>query len=204
MKPKQILVVGILLLGIAASYIFVTSLQSKTSPAANNPHAGHQMDTVDDAQADHMMHMMVESEQDFIIGMIPHHQEAVDTAKEVLARGGTLPEIAALAEGIIIAQESEITMMEAWHLAWYSTPYQADGTYQPMMRDLGNLSGTELDRAFLEDMIPHHMGAIMMAESVQPHITQPEMTTLTAEIMASQSAEIEEMRRLLNLLPGQN
>lgn len=60
---------------------------------------------------DHSM-MMVSSEQEFIEGMIPHHQEAVDTAKEVIARGGTTPEIRTLVENIVVAQENEIAEMK--------------------------------------------------------------------------------------------
>lgn len=45
---------------------------------------------------DHSM-MMVESEREFIERMIPHHQEAVNTAKEVLIQGGSTVEIKKLA-----------------------------------------------------------------------------------------------------------
>jgi uncharacterized protein (DUF305 family) len=141
--------------------------------------------------------MMVQSEREFLTEMIPHHEEAVTTAKEVLARGGTTEEIRTLATNIITAQEKEIADMKSWYEAWYSTPYTPSGTYQPMMRDLENLSGTALDRAFLEDMIMHHMGAIMMAEGVSRHIEHSEIRTLSQSIISTQSTEITTMKRLL-------
>lgn len=146
---------------------------------------------------DHMAAMMVSSEREFIEGMIPHHQEAVDTAKEVIERGGTTPEIMQLVEDIVIAQEAEIAEMKQWHEEWYGEPYTDNGEYMPMMRELANLSGAELDRVFLEDMIMHHMGAIMMAQSVQPHIEHDEIAELTQAIVSTQSAEIAQMRQML-------
>lgn len=144
-----------------------------------------------------MMHMMVTSEKDFIEGMIPHHQEAVDTAKEVILRGGTTPAMKTLVENIVVAQEKEIADMKQWYEAWYGVPYQDKGKYQPMMRELAQLSGAELDKAFLSDMIMHHMGAIMMARSVQPYAEHDEMKQLVNAIVTTQSEEITLMRRLL-------
>ncbi len=154
-------------------------------------HAGHGM-----GQHDMHMDMMVRSEREFIEHMIPHHEEAVSTAKEVLARGGSTPEIRTLAENIIAAQEREIADMKQWFATWYGTPYADTGTYEPMMRDLSQLSGAELDKVFLEDMVHHHMGAIMMAKSVEPVIEHEELRTLTEAIVRTQSAELETMRTL--------
>lgn len=50
---------------------------------------------------------------DFVKEMIPHHQGAVDMAKTVLAFGKD-PEVKKVAEGIINAQEAEITWMKEW------------------------------------------------------------------------------------------
>ena len=148
-------------------------------------------------QMDHMMAMMVSSEREFIEGMIPHHQEAVDTAKEVIERGGTTVEIKQLVENVVVAQEAEIAKMKQWYEDWYGELYAGKGAYEPMMRELTNLSGAELDRTFLEDMIGHHMGAIIMARSVQPHIEHNEIAALTQAIVSTQSVEIAQMRQML-------
>ena len=106
----------------------------------------------DDAHRGHMMEMVVGSEKEFLTEMIPHHQEAVDTAKEVLARGATTPEIRVLVENIITAQEQEIAEMKEWYQGWYGEAYRDDGSYRPMMRELKGLSGGVLDRASNSDI----------------------------------------------------
>ncbi len=69
-----------------------------------------------------------------------------------------------------------------------------------MMRELENLSGAELDRVFLEDMVMHHMGAIMMARSVRPYIEHEEVKVLADAIEETQSDEITLMQQMLEVL----
>lgn len=51
------------------------------------------------------------------------------------------------------------------------------------------------DRQFLKSMIPHHSGAILMCE--QANISDPEIKSLCQDIIASQKAEIAQMKNLL-------
>lgn len=53
-------------------------------------------------------------EKEFITGMIPHHQGAVDMAKKLLADPTVSQELKNFANQIISAQEGEIKMMNEW------------------------------------------------------------------------------------------
>lgn len=108
------------------------------------------------------MGMAVASEFGYLTEMIPHHDEAIATAR-ILERNTERQEMRSFAASIIDTQSAEVRQMKEWLVAWYPDR-DTRGSYQPMMRDLTGLSGSALDKAFLEDMIPHHMMAVMMSQ----------------------------------------
>lgn len=149
-----------------------------------------------------MMHgsMFARNEQEFIEHMVPHHEEAIETAREVLERGGTSQAMVDLANGIITSQTAEVEFMKSSYEEWFGKPYEDTGVYEPMMRELAEYSGVTLDRVFLHDMTMHHMGAIMMARSVQPYLEHDSMKELTSNIIVNQSKEIETMQQIFTEL----
>jgi uncharacterized protein (DUF305 family) len=62
----------------------------------------------------------------FIDMMIPHHQGAIRMARIVIEQGNDA-ELATLAESIIDAQSSEISLMNQWRVDWYGAPSPAGG-----------------------------------------------------------------------------
>ena len=127
---------------------------------------------------------MMDPDRMFIEQMIPHHQDAIDMANLALVRAEH-PEIRQLAENVIRDQSREISQMRSWYKAWYGTdvPEYEDammgggmnrrGSGTGMMRggidesmtDLAQLgNATQFDKEFIEQMVPHHQMAIMMAQ----------------------------------------
>ncbi|MBE9206193.1 DUF305 domain-containing protein [Nostoc sp. LEGE 06077] len=146
----------------------------------------------------------------FIDAMIPHHQGAVDMAKQALEKS-TRPEIKKLASEIIKAQDQEIAQLKQWRKAWYpsasSTPVAYDAKtgktvsmpheqMQGMMMNM-NLGSAdpEFDLRFINAMIPHHESAITMAKDALSKSQRPEIKKLAQSIIDSQQAEINQMKQ---------
>ena len=136
----------------------------------------------------------VDSEYEFLVKMIPHHEEAVTNA-QILRDNTNREEMREFAEDISEVQTREIEEMEQYLAEWYpdrTNNYQ----YRPMMGNYEGLTGEKLDYVFLEDMIFHHMGAVMMSQQLimQGLDEHQEVYQLARSISNSQHEEIFMMR----------
>jgi uncharacterized protein (DUF305 family) len=150
-----------------------------------------------------------EADLEYVSGMIAHHQQAVEMSDLLLEKDDVAPDVVALAEDIREAQQPEIDQMETWMESWGHAPDEhgshgdPSDAHQGMMshqdlEDLESANGEEAARLYLEQMIAHHEGAVSMAEE---HLGEGEHSgahELSEEVIADQSAEVEQMEEMLN------
>jgi uncharacterized protein (DUF305 family) len=141
-------------------------------------------------------HYTAASERDYLAEMVAHHREAIAAARELQRSDrATMRRFGAK---VVRVQSAQVARMEAWLREWYPDE-STDVDYEPMMRDLTGLSGDRLDRTFLEDMVGHHMAAVMMSQHllVAGLAEHDEVADLAVDIRDAQRAEIFRMRAWL-------
>lgn len=155
---------------------------------------------------------MADMDQHFIEQMIPHHNDAITMAK--LAQStAKRPEIKQLANNIIVSQSKENRLMKSWYKNWYGKDVPEDSEAMGGMMNSGGMRGgmrmgmmgdetdmsrlenaSDFDKAFIEEMIPHHQMAVMMANMLVQNTSRPEMKKLAGDIIDAQTKEIDAMR----------
>lgn len=155
----------------------------------------------------------------FMQGMIGHHAQALDMAALVPDRALN-PSLRLLAERITVSQQDEIALMRRWlRNRGHPVPYEdahvhaalAAGHGAPIpgmltreqLDQLAAASGASFDRLFLESMIRHHEGALLMVGQLMASERSLDAQTFSfvSDIDADQRAEIRRMQSLLKSLP---
>lgn len=151
----------------------------------------------------------------FIEQMIPHHQDAITMSQLALTKAQK-PEVKLLAQNIIDSQSKEIEQMKQWYKNWYGKDVpenesvmgmhgmqQQNGMHMGMMGDSSDITRLEnaadFDRAYVEEMIPHHQMAVMMARMLENGTARSEMKQLADDIITAQIDEIDQMREWLTV-----
>jgi uncharacterized protein (DUF305 family) len=65
-----------------------------------------------------------------------------------------------------------------------------------MARQMVMENGKYSDRAFIDAMVPHHQGAIAMAEVALKNAEHEEIKELSRNIVSTQQSEIEELKSI--------
>jgi len=132
----------------------------------------------------------------FTAQMIPHHESAVEMA-EMAQEKAEHPEIIRLAKEIIRTQNAEIGDLDTINrrlLADGESDLGMDDAAMGMDMDTGALETADpFDREFIDQMIPHHQGAIRMSRVALRDGEDEEVKALALAIVDAQAAEIEQM-----------
>lgn len=146
----------------------------------------------------------------FIDTLLFHHGGAIKMGEEAEQKSKR-PEIKKLARNVIVAQSRDNKLLQEWRKAWYpkagDTPVAYDsktGKTLPisaeqkngmaMKENLGS-ADAEFDLRFMNALIPHHEGALVIAKDALSKSKRPEVKQLANEIIASQQAEIDQMKQ---------
>lgn len=145
------------------------------------------------------------AERAFLSSMVAHHTSAVDMAKVARAEAES-DFVRDLAEDIASSQTAEIERMEGIHEELFATPLKPDeGAHVQLGLSaeavgMDNMDGAAtirgrrpFDRAFVDEMVGHHRGAIAMAGAVKERSRSGEVRALAQGIVSAQRREIKEM-----------
>lgn len=145
---------------------------------------------------------------DFLSEMIRHHQGAGYMAENVIKYGSN-KKVRNVAKSIIREQINGITEMsaildcieddlkidkekEVEYLKKYEEILKKMISKMECIKPTGNV-----DKDFLEGMIPHHEGAIEMAKNISKFTDNKAVRKIAGNIEKTQNKEIEEMKKLL-------
>lgn len=149
-----------------------------------------------------------DSSLDFLYEMIPHHEAAVSMAENVLKYGSD-DQVKKLAMKIVQEQLKGIAQMEALLTKLKKNP-QVDkakeaeylkgynAAHKQMMEAMERIKPTgNIDKDFLEEMLPHHEGAINMASNILKYTNNEEVKAISQKIITDQQPQLKEMKQLL-------
>jgi uncharacterized protein (DUF305 family) len=145
-------------------------------------------------------------DRDFVAMMVPHHQGAIDMAEAELSYGHS-ELLRRLAQEIIVTQQEEIAEMRLALVSTAASPSsrpeeasflaRSNAAMARMMAGMKIKPSNDVDRDFVAMMVPHHQGAIDMAEAELSYGHNEPLLGLAQEIIATQEQQIVVMRRTL-------
>jgi uncharacterized protein (DUF305 family) len=157
------------------------------------------------------------AEAGFARDMMVHHAQAVQMAEIVRDRTQS-DDMRLLASDISLTQQAQIGIMQGWlqvwglpisgtepAMAWMGHPMDSPmpGMASPEEIDrLSNVAPDVADVLFMRLMIPHHQAAIPMSEAILKRTDVPYIRQLAQSIIASQRAEIENMKAMIEAKVG--
>ncbi|MEV4312129.1 DUF305 domain-containing protein [Actinocrispum sp. NPDC049592] len=134
--------------------------------------------------------------------MITHHQQAIEMAGLAPGRAAR-DDVKAIASRIADTQGPDIKAMEAW-ISKNKAPEHQMTEAMPGMASAEQLSalraaaGPAFDTMFLQLMIAHHEGALVMASDLLQTGSDVFVEEMAQDVMVTQQKEIAQMKAMLS------
>ncbi len=141
-------------------------------------------------------------DNDFAALMKVHHMGALEMAQVEVAKGSD-PQIKEMAQKMIADQQKEIAELNTF-LSGHNAHGGGDSFYKEVMAKMNSMTmemdhSGSIDKQFVQMMIPHHQGAIDMANAyLKAGAHEPKMKTMANNIIAAQQKEIKDLQQWLS------
>lgn len=143
----------------------------------------------------------------FARDMSAHHDQAVEMALILRDRGVDV-DLRTLALDIVLTQQAQSGMMQGWLQVWEqpisgsTAPMGGQGEMMGMasyddIKSLQSIPASAMEIRFLQLMIRHHQGGVIMAEVALRQTNRPEVMRLATSIVNAQQSEIIAMEDML-------
>ena len=136
----------------------------------------------------------------FIDSMSKHHQMAVEMVKMAEPKFEH-KELRDAAKKMLDDQNREIAQLKSWRDQWYAGAAPAENMQMPGMSSthmdmshMQSMTGNTLDIMFIDMMIPHHEGAVVMARDALSKAEHQEIKDFSQKVIDAQASEIEQMK----------
>lgn len=181
--------------------LFTSACQSRTETSDTTTRTGTTAATVATSDASTTAPASdVPYDLQFIDTMAKHHEGAL-AMLEPAAGKATHAGIREAAGKMLADQKSEIAELKAWRDQWYPGAAGAENMQMPgmssMSMDMHSMktmeAGPAFDLMFIDMMVPHHQGAIVMAQDALSKTERPELRAFAQKVIDSQTKEIEQM-----------
>ncbi len=190
--PTLIVVVMILFVCLAVGSWWSHKQAPKTRPAnqvSSQPSANEKKQIV-----------VLKSEEEFLNQMIPYNQEAVDSSRYLLTKTAN-SDLKSYATNAINQRNKEIWTMLGFYQKWYGRQYTDTPGYTKFMPDLTQLSGQELDKAYIRAMIDHHAATIEMAGAVANQTNKENFKAFAQNLSKVHTEEMDKLKSWLEKYP---
>lgn len=192
--PAALLLATLLCVACNKSKDSSAETEVKPPPATNSaPPSTAEHDSVKTAPAPYDLQL--------IDTMSQRHRGAIQMG-EMAATKANHAELKQFGEKLVTDQERQVTLLKEWRDQWYAGKPDAenrrlDGETKSMAgintAHMDSLSGDDFDRMFLDMMIPHNQGAIVMAKEAVDRVEHAELGALSQQIIVVSQREIDMM-----------